>query len=107
MLLAKRKIPPARLPGGIGRDGYKKSKIRYFQPILANCRVDMTIFILYRGFYWIEPVGVWCRINSDPICCYSFPAVTQPCRLDFLLDPLSKSEFLSLDHSEANIRGRL
>jgi len=56
------------------------SKIYYFQPILANCRVDITIFILYRGLYWIAPVGAWCRINSGPICCYSFPAVIQPCQ---------------------------
>jgi CMP-N-acetylneuraminic acid synthetase len=61
-------------------DGLLISKIYYFQPILANCRVDITIFILYRGLYWIEPVGAWCRINNGPICCYSFPAVTQPCQ---------------------------
>ena len=56
------------------------SKIHYCQPILADCRVDITIFILYRGLYWIEPVGAWCRISSSPICCYSSPAVTQPCQ---------------------------
>ncbi len=61
-------------------DGLLISKIYYFQPILANCRVDITIFILYMGLYWTEPVGAWCRINSGPICCYSFLAVTQPCQ---------------------------
>ena len=54
------------------------SKIHYFQPILANCRVDITIFILCMGLYWMEPVGAWCRISSGPICCYSSPNVTQP-----------------------------
>jgi hypothetical protein len=54
------------------------SKIHYSQPILANCRVDITIFILYMGLYCMEPVGAWCRISSGPICCYSSPAVTQP-----------------------------
>jgi hypothetical protein len=32
-------------------------KIRYCQPILANCRIDITIFILYMGLYWLELVG--------------------------------------------------
>ena len=59
-------------------DGLLISKIHYFQPILANCRVDITIFILYMGLYWIEPVGAWSRFRSGPICCYSSPAVTQP-----------------------------
>jgi len=26
---------------------------------LANCRVDMTIFILYLDSYWMAPVGAW------------------------------------------------
>jgi hypothetical protein len=56
------------------------SKIRYFQPNLANYRVDITIFILYMCLYWIELVGAWCRISSGPICCFSSPAVTQPCQ---------------------------
>ena len=59
-------------------DGLPISKIRYFQPILANCRVDITIFILYMGLYWMEPVVAWCRISSGPICCYPSPDVTQP-----------------------------
>ncbi len=54
------------------------SKIHYCRPILANCRVDITIFILYMGLYWIEPGGAWCRISSGPICCYSSQDVTQP-----------------------------
>ena len=33
------------------------SKIHYCRPILANCRVGFTIFILHRGLYWMEPVG--------------------------------------------------
>ena len=59
-------------------DRFLISKIRYFQAILANCRVNITIFILYLGLYWMEPVGAWCRIRGGPICCYPSPDVTQP-----------------------------
>ena len=55
-----------------------RCRIHHCQPILSNCRVDITIFILYMGLDWIEPVGAWCRISSGPICCYSSPEVIQP-----------------------------
>ena len=50
---------------------------------LANCRVDMTIFILHLDSYWMEHAYAWCRISSGPIGCYLSPAVTQPYRFSF------------------------
>jgi len=71
---------------------------RYFQPILANCRVDITILILYMGWEFIG----WSRLGLGAASAAAQYVVTHPqtshnpINLDFLLDPLSKSEFLSL-----------
>jgi len=54
------------------------SKIHYFQPILANCQVDITIFILYLDLYRMEPVGAYCLTSRGTKHCYSSPAVTHP-----------------------------
>ena len=32
-------------------------KVHYFQPMLANCRVDIKIFILYLDLYRMEREG--------------------------------------------------
>ncbi len=44
----------------------------------TSCRIDITIFILYLGLYWMEPFGAWCHISAGTICYYSSLAVTQP-----------------------------
>ena len=54
-----------------------KSKILYFQPIWAKCRLDNTIFIWYSHFDCLKPVGTCCLISGSTICYYSSPAVTQ------------------------------
>jgi hypothetical protein len=59
-------------------DGLLISKIKYFKLILANCRLDIMIFILYVGNYLREPVGARCRISSCTIYCLESPAVIQP-----------------------------
>jgi hypothetical protein len=49
----------------------------------------------------MKPVGAWCRISSGAASVAAQYVVTHPqpshnpINLDFLLDPLSKSEFLS------------
>jgi hypothetical protein len=89
---------------------YSKSTIRGWK--LANCRVDITFFILYLDLYWIKPVGLAAASVTAPYVGIHPSPSNNPINLHFLLDPLSKSEFLSFTsaaeedcHTRGLVRG--
>ena len=69
----------------------------YFQPILANCSVDIAVFTLHMDLYRMETAGDRCRISSGIRCCYTSLVVTQPHQPRFIAWSALKKRILIFD----------